>query len=147
MQSSARNRGPHRPAISLAKPCSWFYPSYKILSDSVPKELLCLIKSVLRLWPWDTKLSLHNNTKTYIINYKIFFMTQQPVVGQGHHIVEASRSYSDTPHSVGLLWTRNRPIAEISTWRGTTLKRYRRPRSRRDSNPQSQKESGRRHMP
>ena len=31
-------------------------------------------------------------------------MTQQPPVGQGFLIVEASRSYSDTPHSVGVLF-------------------------------------------
>ena len=32
-------------------------------------------------------------------------MAQQPTVGHGLLIVEASRSYSDTPHSVGFLWT------------------------------------------
>jgi len=32
-------------------------------------------------------------------------MTQQPSVGQGFIIVEALRSHSDTPHSVGVLWT------------------------------------------
>jgi hypothetical protein len=34
------------------------------------------------------------------------FITQQPPVGQGLLIIEASRSHSDTPQSVGLLWTR-----------------------------------------
>jgi hypothetical protein len=32
-------------------------------------------------------------------------MAQQPLVGQDLLIIEASRSHSDTPHSVGLLWT------------------------------------------
>ena len=32
-----------------------------------------------------------------------FFMAQQPLVGQGLLIIEASRSHSDTPQSVGLL--------------------------------------------
>ena len=32
-------------------------------------------------------------------------MAQQPIVGQGLLIIEASRSHSDTPHSVGLLCT------------------------------------------
>jgi hypothetical protein len=41
-----------------------------------------------------------------------FFMAQQPVVGQEVLIVVASRLHSDTPHSVGLLWTSDRPIAE-----------------------------------
>jgi hypothetical protein len=41
-------------------------------------------------------------------------------------IVEASRSYSDTPHSVGLLWTSDQPEAETCT-QHTTLKRERHP--------------------
>ena len=32
-------------------------------------------------------------------------IAQQPPVSQGLLIVEASRSHSDTPHSLGLLWT------------------------------------------
>jgi hypothetical protein len=42
-------------------------------------------------------------------------MTQQPLVGQGVLIIETSRSYSDTPHSVGLLWTSDQRDAETST--------------------------------
>jgi hypothetical protein len=48
-------------------------------------------------------------------------------VGQGLFTIEASRSHSDTPHSVGLLWTRDQPDAEKSTWQHTTLKRDRHP--------------------
>jgi len=33
-------------------------------------------------------------------------------VGQGILIVETSRSHSDTPHSVGLLWTSDQLVAE-----------------------------------
>jgi hypothetical protein len=48
--------------------------------------------------------------------YKFFFpMAQQPLLGQGPLIIEASRSHSDTPHSVGLLWTSDQPVAETST--------------------------------
>ena len=39
-------------------------------------------------------------------------MAQHPPVGQGHLIVEASRSHSDTPQSVRLPWTSDRPDAE-----------------------------------
>ena len=39
-------------------------------------------------------------------------MGQQPLVGQGLLIVEASRSYSDTPHPLGLLWTSDQHVAE-----------------------------------
>jgi len=37
-------------------------------------------------------------------------MAQQPLMGQGLLIIEASRSHSDTPHSVGLLWTSDQPV-------------------------------------
>jgi hypothetical protein len=36
-------------------------------------------------------------------------MEQEPPVGQGLLTIEASRSHSDTPHSVGLLWTSDQP--------------------------------------
>jgi hypothetical protein len=39
-------------------------------------------------------------------------MTQQPLVGQGLLIIEATRSHSGTPHSVGFLWTIDQPDAE-----------------------------------
>ena len=43
-----------------------------------------------------------------------FFLAQQPLVGQGHLIVEASRSHSDTAHSARLLWTSDQLVAETS---------------------------------
>jgi hypothetical protein len=42
-------------------------------------------------------------------------MAQQPLLGHGLLIDEASRSHSDTPHSVGLLWVSGQPTAETST--------------------------------
>ena len=44
----------------------------------------------------------------------IFYIALQPIVGQGLLIIEASRSHSDTPHSVGLVWTSDQPDAETS---------------------------------
>jgi hypothetical protein len=35
--------------------------------------------------------------------------------GQGPFIIQAFRSHSDTPHSVGLLWMIDQPDAETST--------------------------------
>ena len=49
---------------------------------------------------------------------KFLHMAQQPPVGQGFVIIDASRSHSDTPHSLGVLWTRDQPYAKTST---TTL--------------------------
>jgi hypothetical protein len=41
-------------------------------------------------------------------------MAQQPLVGRGP-LIEVSRSHSDTPKSVGLLWTSDKPDSETST--------------------------------
>ena len=40
-------------------------------------------------------------------------MAHQPLAGQGLLIIEASRSHSDTPHSVGLLWTSDQHDAHV----------------------------------
>ena len=71
-------------------------------------------------------------------------MAQQPLVGQGLLIIEASRSHSDTPHSVRLLWTSDRTVAETSTWQHTTITRDTHPCPSWDSNQQSQQANGRR---
>jgi hypothetical protein len=42
-------------------------------------------------------------------------MAQQPLVDQVLLIIEASASHSETPHSVGLLWTDDQPGAETYT--------------------------------
>ena len=44
----------------------------------------------------------------------ILLMAQQPVVGQGLHIVEGSQSHSDAARSVGLLWTSDQTDTETS---------------------------------
>ena len=46
------------------------------------------------------------------------------LVGQDFLIVEISRSHSDTPHSVGLPWTSDRPVTETSTWQHSTITRH-----------------------
>jgi hypothetical protein len=40
-------------------------------------------------------------------------MAQKPLVGQDLLINEASRSHSDNPNSVRLLWTRDQPDANL----------------------------------
>ena len=44
------------------------------------------------------------------------YMGQQTLMGQGLIIIEASQSHSDTPNSVGLLWTSDQPDAKTSLW-------------------------------
>jgi len=48
-------------------------------------------------------------------------MAQQSLVGQCLFIIDALRSHSDTPQAAGLLWMRDRPDAETSTWQQTPL--------------------------
>ena len=66
--------------------------------------------------------------------------------GQGLLSIEASRSLSDTTHSVGLLWTSDHSDAHTSTWQHT-LTRARHPCRQRYSNPQSQQASDRNPTP
>jgi hypothetical protein len=59
---------------------------------------------------------------THHLKWHYFFpMAQQPLMVQGLLIIDFSRSHSDTPHSVGLLWTSDQPHPENSTWQHTTL--------------------------
>jgi hypothetical protein len=74
-----------------------------------------------------------------------FYHGGTTLVGQGLVIVEDSWSHSDTPQSIGLIWTSDQPNTETSTWQHTTHDRH--PFPRRDWNPQSQQASGRRPTP
>jgi len=74
-------------------------------------------------------------------------VAQQPLMGQGLLIIDASRSHSDTPQKVGLLWTNGNPTqrplpdnTHNTHKRQTTI-------PRRYSNPQSQQVSNRRPIP
>ena len=69
---------------------------------------------------WSNLPFFHNSC--HIKGY-FFSMAQQPLVGQGFLIIEASRSHSDTPHLVGLFWTNDKHDAETSTSTHNTHKR------------------------
>jgi hypothetical protein len=74
-------------------------------------------------------LRLHDHQLSTDPRTLYFFlpMVQQPLVGQGLLIIEASRLHSDTPHSLGLLWTSDQPDAETYNWQHTTFTRDRHP--------------------
>ena len=80
-------------------------------------------------------LSPHNISVSVLYYILLFYDFTQPPVGLCFLIFEVSRSHSDTPHSVGLLWTSDRPVAETSTWQHSTRDRH--PCPRRDTNSQS----------
>ena len=62
----------------------------------------------------------------------------------GAPILDVSKSHSDAPQSVGLLWTSDQLVAETSTWQHTTLTTDKYPCPPLDSNPRSQQKSGHR---
>jgi hypothetical protein len=84
----------------------------------------------------------------YIVIWRHLFspIAQQSLEGQ-NLLYEYSRSLSDTPHSIGLLWTSDGPVAENFTWQHTTFTRDKHPCSGRDSKPQFRQASGCRPKP
>jgi hypothetical protein len=64
------------------------------------------------------------NDWLYIQKFILFQWLDSPLEAKAASVFEASRSHSlDTPHSVGLLWTRDQPVAETSTWQHNTNRR------------------------
>jgi hypothetical protein len=51
----------------------------------------------------------------YFYKHTHLFMPLEPLLGHSLLNIEASRSHSDTSHSVGLLWNSDRPVAETYT--------------------------------
>jgi hypothetical protein len=80
-------------------------------------------KTKRKFYVWKTAIitavetASSNSLNSTLLFYVIFFqMTRQPPGGLGRLIIDASRSHVlDTPHSVGLLWTRDQPVAQTST--------------------------------
>jgi hypothetical protein len=107
------------------------------LSKQIPARPL---PSTMSLFLW----RLWSRVVEWRFNSPFFFVAQQPIGGNGFLIVKVSLSYSDTSHSVTLLWTTDQPVAETSTWQHTTLTTDRHPWPRRDSHSQSQQANDRR---
>jgi hypothetical protein len=83
-----------------------------------------------------------------LIKYKFFTMEQEPPWAKASLLSRIhDHTHLNTSHSVELLWTRDQPVAETSTWKHTKLTRDRRPCPWRDSNPQSKQANGRRLTP
>ena len=67
-----------------------------------------------RGWVSKTPSFPENLTYEFVVA-QAFFKAQQPTVDQDLLIIEASLSHSDSSHSVGLLWTSDKPDAQTST--------------------------------
>jgi len=78
----------------------------------------------------DHKTGLHDSGNVRVIHPREIIMfpifvslwNNSPMVGWGLFI-KASRSYSDTPHLLGLLWTSDQSVPETYIWPHTTLTR------------------------
>jgi hypothetical protein len=66
-------------------------------------------------------IDLRSIAKKYTFFYHGPTDAPPPPVGHDRLILEASRSHSDAPQSVGLLWTSDQSVAETSTSQYTTL--------------------------
>jgi len=95
--------------------------------------LNALRKNKLGLWrlkkcyvPVSLRRYFNKETKSRVkisFFYFVFLVAQQPSLGLGRLSFKTSRSHSDTPQSVGLLWTSDQPDAETATWQHKTLTR------------------------
>jgi len=81
--------------------CPTFHPLFSISCEIWSAILICIV---------------------YQISYIKNFMTRQPWWTNSSSLSRLQfHTELDTTHSVGLLWTSNRPVAEISNWQNTTL--------------------------
>ena len=71
-------------------------------------------------------------------------IAQQAILDQDIHTGEPSRSHSDIPHFIGILWLSDQPATATSTWQHTTLTRQRHRWPLEDPKPQTQQASGHR---
>jgi hypothetical protein len=120
--------------LNLVRKLQLFWSS-SCLSSAPPRNF----QDSSTIWPqsvlYNAQQTHHWSSPRLIL---FFSMAQQPLVDQGLFMNEASRSYSDTPHSVGLLCSSDQPDAETSIGRHTTITRDRYPCPREDLNPKSQ---------
>ena len=100
-------------------------------------EFICLAKKLLAfkkgytLCSWLCSQLITGTYHMYVCMY-VFPppMAQQPPLDKGLLNIEASRSHSDTPKSVGLLWTNDQLVAVTSTWYNTEERKLSMPPAR-----------------
>jgi hypothetical protein len=135
------------PGLKL-RPGDWLWTYCLRFCSVLPNNWTWITPRTLpSLCPQLHQLSVNTTWRGLLTAPFLFLLAQQPLEGQSVPIIEASRLHSDTPHSVGLLWTGDKPDAETYTWRHTTLRRERHPCRRRDSKLQFQQAGVRRPTP
>ena len=90
----------------------------------------------------------HTHTHTHIYIYILFSCGAAAQRGPWPpHSWGFLITHYDASQSVRLLWTSDQLVAETSTWKHTTIATHKHPCPRWDSNPRSQRVSGRRPTP
>jgi hypothetical protein len=83
------------------------------------ESLFAILRTRLKMAPPRHKQKCYvlRQADGLMVSLQSFFppKAQEPPVCLGLLIIEASRSHSDTPHSVGLLCTSDQPVAQTST--------------------------------
>jgi len=116
---------------------SWASPTQSIYPHPTSWRSVLILTTHLRLGLPSGLLSSVIPSQLLVSNV-FFFRGQKPLIVQSHLTVESSRSPTNTPHSVQLLWTRDQPYADYPTWQHTTQTTDRNSCRRRYSNPQIQ---------
>ena len=83
-----------------------------LIMPTVPDRALLLL--VTRFQCFCRRLAFRTKHRDFF-----FYSGAIALFGVSLLIVRDSRSHSDTPHSVGLLWTSDQPDAETSVWQHT----------------------------
>jgi hypothetical protein len=123
-------------AYSTLIKVNWIINIFTIIINNIAKVIINLITITVIV---NTNIIVVTVTITIVLITFNFSSRSKALVDLSLLTIDASRSYSDTPHSVGLLWTRDQPVAETSTWQHTQETGH--PCPRRDSKPQSQQAS------
>jgi hypothetical protein len=114
----------------------WYHPKHV---EQLPDKINCNVAAcwiyigiLLRCTdPWTLNFLMHfSSLRAYYTSRLIlhfFGHDATAPVGQDLPIIEDSRSHSDIPHSIGLLWTSDQPDSEDCTWQNLSLTRERHP--------------------
>ena len=133
-----RRKQPHGTRKTVSRRCTIALRNPALYWDQKSRKYLHVMVGWRKLQKWRF---VNGTLQKYIFSP----LAQQPNAGHGRLIREVSRPHkNNTPQSVGLLRTSDRPVAETSTSHHIILTRDRYPRQRRDSNPLSQQAIGRR---
>jgi hypothetical protein len=97
---------------------AFYFSDIRLLHDAVNDVKVELYGFLFFMaWSIGTEYSINNVSPLSVKFQPIvrFFLStaRQPLLGQGVLIIQASRSDSNTLHSVGLLWTSDQPDADV----------------------------------